>query len=401
MWTVFIADDEPKIRRRLRRLVDSFGEEFQICGEAEDGIEALERIGEELPNILLIDICMPRLNGLDFIQRIGEDAGNCIIIVITGHDEFDYAQRAVQLPIFEYVLKPVDGTTLKDIFSRATGVLQKRREQNDLLQWAEQEVLRNRTELVKELFDDWLHGLSTPEEIDERKRILSLDSLSEVRLLAIQLNARCYGVTAIELQEHKILKVAVKKLVEEILDSNHRWIHYEDRHDRLFYLIDGSLPVDVPDLIRTEIQTRLNVPVRTGLSDCHLDYDAFIRDYEQLCTVLNEKSRDGAFLQKVYSFMNENFRNKDLNLDMAASELSLSPGYVSRLLKQHTGYSFSEFTNRFRILKAIRLLGENDRMMYEIADEVGYASQHYFSRIFKRITGSSPADYRNEQGINP
>ncbi|RKX86122.1 MAG: hypothetical protein DRP70_10655 [Spirochaetes bacterium] len=400
MWSVFIADDEPKIRRRLRRLVESFGEQFQVCGEAADGMEAIERIGEELPDILLVDICMPRLNGLDFIQRIGENSGNTVIIVITGHDEFDYARRAVQLPIFEYVLKPVVSVDLKEIFLRASSELHKSREQNDLLQWAEQEVRRNRTELIKELFDDWLHGLSNPEEIEERKRVLDLDSITNPWLMVIQINALCYGITAIEHREQKILKVAANKIAEEVLGEQHRWIHFEDRHDRLLYLTEGILSEKLPKLIRTDIQTRLNIPVRTGIAICDFGYDAFLQGYDNLCKSINKTGIDGVFIQNVYSFLNENYTNNNLDLNMAASELSYSSGYVSRLLKQCTGYSFSEFTNRYRVLQAIRLLDDNDKMIYEIAEEVGYTSQHYFSRIFKRITGSSPVDYRKEQGVN-
>ena len=399
MWTVFIADDEPKIRRRLTSLVLSFGDEFRICGEAADGAEALERIREELPDILLVDICMPRLNGLEFIERIGEDAQNCIVIVVTGHDEFDYAQRAVQLPIFEYVLKPVADDVLREILFRATEVLRERRGSNDLLQWAEQEVRRNRTCLLQELFDDWLHGFASSEEIEDRKRVLSLHTLSMARLLAVQLNARFYGGTAADLQEHEITRVAVRKLAEDALGGDTQWIHFEDRHERLFFVADGEIPESVGERIQKDARMRLNVRVRAEVSDCRLDYEGFIQDYEHICSAIDKRGRSGPFIRKFIGFMDDHFRNKGLSLAMAASALGLSPGYVSRLLKQHTGYSFSEFTNRYRVCKAIQLLSDDDKMMYEIADEVGYASQHYFSRIFKRITGLPPAAYRKEEGI--
>ena len=402
MWTVFIADDEPKIRRRLRRLVESCGEEFQICGEAEDGIEALERISEELPDILLVDICMPRLNGLDFIQRIGEDTGDCIIIVVTGHDEFEYARRAVVLPIFEYILKPVESSHFGEVLKKATQELRKRRGQNELLQWAEQEVRKNRAVLMRELFDDWLQGFSTYEEIEERKRVLSLDFRRGTHLLAIQMNTRYFGATALALGEHKVLRLAVGRLVEEELGRlveeslglEDRWLYFEDRNDRLLYIISGQFPEDKCEVIRTQIRLKLNVPVRIVLSDCSLDYEAFIHDYEQLCASIGDRGQDEVFIEKITDFMETNHQRKELDLEMTAKAMSLSPGYVSRLLKRHTGYSFSEFTNRYRILRAIRLLSDGSRMMYEIADEVGYSSQHYFSRIFRRMTGTAPADYK-------
>jgi len=399
MWTVLIADDEPKIRKRLKRLVESLGKEFQICGEAEDGIEALNRIEEELPDILLVDICMPKLNGLDFIQQISNEVHNSIIIVISGHDEFEYAQRAVQLPIFEYILKPVEASLLDEVLTRAIEVLRERRKKNKLLQWAEHEVSESRDELVQELFSDWIHSYSSPGEITERKRVLSFDFKSPIRMLAIQLNAFCYGITALEIREHKVLTLAVKRLVSDILNTKCRWLSFKDQHDHLIYIIEGSFSEEECESLRLCIRNDLNLPVRCGVSDARLEYDEFVDDYENLCAIIGAPGREGNLIRKIYTFMEKHYCDKDLDLSTAASTLALSPGYISRLLKQHTGYSFSEFTNRFRIFEAIQLLGDDSKLIYEIADEVGYSSQHYFSRIFRRISGLSPVDYRRGSAV--
>ncbi len=398
MWTVFIADDEPKIRKRLKRLVESFDMGFQVCGEAQDGIEALEVIGDELPDIILVDICMPKLNGLDFIQKISSEVQNSIIIVITGHDEFDYAQRAVQLPIFEYVLKPVEAPLLEEILKRAISMLQERRKKNQLIQWAEKEVAKSRDELVQELFSDWIHGHSGPDELEERKQALFIDSGSPARMLIIQLNAFCYGITALEIREHLVLTLALKRLVSESLKSRGPWLCFEDQHDHLVYLINGDYSDEECESLKLSIRTSLNLPVRTGVSDVRLEYESFVDDYEKQCELVDGSSRDGKLIRKIYSYMEEHYQDKDLDLSTASSMLSLSPGYISRLLKQHTGHSFSEFTNRFRVLEAIRLLRDEEKLMYEIADETGYTSQHYFSRIFRRITGLTPAEYRKSRG---
>ncbi len=398
MWTVFIADDEPKIRKRLKRMVESFGEGFQVCGEAEDGIEALEQIANELPDILLVDICMPKLNGLDFINRIGGEVHNSIVIVVSGHDEFEYAQRAVQLPIFEYVLKPVETSLLQNVMTRATEVLQERRNANKLLQWAEQEVAKSRDEIIQELFSDWIHGYSSSDEIVERKSMLAFGFDSPVRMLGIQLNAFCYGITALEIREHRVLTLAVRRLVGNSLKVKKNWLCFEDQHDHLVFLIDAGFSDEDCEALRLVIRGTLNLPVRCGVADARMEYEDFVDDYEELIAIIDGPGRDSGLIRKIYTYMEEHYRDKNLDLSSAASDMSFSSGYISRLLKQHTGYSFSEFTNRFRILEAIRLLGTEEKLMYEIADEVGYSSQHYFSRIFRRITGLTPADYRKGGG---
>jgi two-component system, response regulator YesN len=327
-----------------------------------------------------------------------DSGGDCVIVVVTGHDEFEYAQRAVSLPVFEYILKPVEPAHLAEVLKKATERLAKRRAQNELLQWAEQEVKSKRAELLRELFDDWLQGFSTPEELEERKRVLSLDAIRDSHLLAVQTNSRYFGAAAMALGEHKVVKLAVGRLVEEALGPERGWVRFEDRFERSLYLISGPLPEDSREALRALIRRRLNAPVRIELSRCSLDYEGFIQDYERLSAAMGDRVQDEAFIEKITAFMGCNYGRKELSLELAAAAMYLSPGYVSRLLKRHTGYSFSEFTNRYRILKAIELIKGGGKMMYEIADEVGYASQHYFSRIFKRIAGSAPANFRKDRG---
>src|SRR5271169_4273119 len=96
---------------------------MKVVAEAEDGETALALVKEKKPDILMIDIRMPFLNGLELIEKINEVSRDCIIIVVTGHDEFEYAQRALHLKVFEYVLKPVPRDVLANVLTRAGDAL--------------------------------------------------------------------------------------------------------------------------------------------------------------------------------------------------------------------------------------------------------------------------------------
>ena len=74
MLKVLIADDEPKIRRGLKSLIDRGALDMEVIAEAEDGEMALELAQKTIPDILLVDICMPFLNGLQLIEQL-----NCVL----------------------------------------------------------------------------------------------------------------------------------------------------------------------------------------------------------------------------------------------------------------------------------------------------------------------------------
>ena len=87
-------------------------------------------------------------------------------------------------------------------------------------------------------------------------------------------------------------------------------------------------------------------------------------------------------------------RRADLSLEEVASSAQISPGYLSRLLKLETGFSFVDYLTRVRINKAVQIMNDPAVKVYEVAEAVGYQSQHYFSRAFKRVFGRPPVEYR-------
>ncbi len=85
---------------------------------------------------------------------------------------------------------------------------------------------------------------------------------------------------------------------------------------------------------------------------------------------------------------------RDLTVEDAAQKLRISSGYLSRIFKQETGYSFTEYLMYYRIKRAVELLKDPDLRIYEVADLVGYADQRYFSQIFKRLVGMTPREFK-------
>ena len=109
-------------------------------------------------------------------------------------------------------------------------------------------------------------------------------------------------------------------------------------------------------------------------------------------TSMNNKISPNIF-QTLKKFIVEN-SHRDLNLDIAAAHVKLSPDYVSKLFKEQSGTNFIDFLTECRIKNARRMMGDPTKSLKEITFEVGFHDPSYFSRVFKRSQGISPTEFR-------
>lgn len=119
MCKIIICDDESTIRNGLKHLIESANPKYKVVGLAANGFEACRCINEIKPEIVLMDINMPGLNGLDVIEEVLSSSPLTKFIIISGHDEFQYAQKALQLKAFDYLLKPIDKKNLFVVMENA------------------------------------------------------------------------------------------------------------------------------------------------------------------------------------------------------------------------------------------------------------------------------------------
>lgn len=118
MCKVIICDDEPTIRNGLKHLIESHSK-LEVAGVAGNGFEACSLINEIKPEIVLMDINMPGLNGLEVMKEVSPTSPFTKFIIVSGYDEFQYAQKAIQLKAFDYLLKPIDKQNLFVVIENA------------------------------------------------------------------------------------------------------------------------------------------------------------------------------------------------------------------------------------------------------------------------------------------
>ncbi|HVP19761.1 MAG TPA: helix-turn-helix domain-containing protein [Spirochaetia bacterium] len=123
MYKFLMVDDEEIVRRGFRRKIDwtTLGFEFlQPCENGEQAIEAIETLH---PDVVMTDIYMPRVDGLAVAAYAAEHHPEIVIVILSGYDEFEYAQKAIRSSVFEYLLKPVTSRDLAALLVRLTARL--------------------------------------------------------------------------------------------------------------------------------------------------------------------------------------------------------------------------------------------------------------------------------------
>lgn len=126
MISVMIIEDEPSALDRYSNYVECYGNFLNVSARAYTSIEAWELFQKVKPDILFSDIRIPGENGLDLISRFRKTGWNGELVIISGYDDFSYAQKAIQISVTDYLLKPVFQDDFNRILDRLLEKLRRR-----------------------------------------------------------------------------------------------------------------------------------------------------------------------------------------------------------------------------------------------------------------------------------
>lgn len=398
MWKVLIADDEPNIRYGLISLLERDVLDIQIVGEAENGLDALKLISETQPDILLVDICMPHLNGLQLIDQVKDVLlKECKIIIITGHDEFGYAQQALKLKVFDYILKPVSRLNLLEIIEKAKAELSELNSTNKYYNWADLQLKKNMPYLRGKFLNDFLNDKLTNIELEEQIEFFELDIRYSQGMIITRIEEK-YNIGEQKNQwDRYLLLFAVQNIIEEMLSGCKPNTIFRDEKEDIIAILPIRSVTEWVD-IKSKIEANIKLYLKQTVQVCSEEFKNGLLEipsvYNKLSIEINNQGNSLPVISLVKKYIDENYYKMDLSLQEVAQFIIISPNYLSRLLKQAEGHSFTEFLTMVRVNKATKLMDNPNLKVYEIAEKVGYKTQHYFCTAFKKVLGVSPTEYR-------
>lgn len=534
-YKILLVDDEEEIRRGIINKIKWEELGFRVVGEAENGMEALDVIDKTLPDIVFTDIKMPFMDGIKLAENIKYRFPTTKVVILSGFDDFEYAQTAIKLGVMRYILKPINSIEMNEILKELKMLLDE-----EILSINNIETLKLNYQkslpLVRERFlNYWITEYVAEEIIQENITSLELDiTMDSLAVAVIRPDEFVKGIEDSNLARHKsLLKIAIFNMCEEVVNLKKLGIVFMKMNEIVLIMsiedeqspkINKEIFLGL-DQIRATVQKYLNTTVTIGVGTAcatkpmlyksyidavaALDYTVIIgsnkiiyiddiepvhsreiaftetdertllatvkvgdikqieeaisllvgkiegmtlalNDYQlyildiissilklkktmeldssvlfnkednflviinsfktkeeikewlfSVCTLLAKEisakrnTNKNELIEKAKEYMKQNYFDEELSAEKLCNYLHISTNYFSALFKKETKFTFTNYLTLIRIDKAKQLLRTSELKTFDIASRVGYSEGHYFSYVFKKITGISPTEYRN------
>lgn len=264
MYKAIIVDDEKMIRTGIKKIIPWASMGIDCVLTAASGEEALGIVEKEKPQIMLTDICMVEMNGITLIEQIRKFNPNMKIIVLTGYDDFSYAQQCCKLNVQDFILKPAEEEELinsvkKQVhdLDQETSKVQKQQLMSRVQGIAEQIELENnmRSFLDKDISSEYLKGFCdkhhfNPDQALQIAIIIPTENSEERRS-----------------EYHDFLHLSIKNICFELFDSHLQGITFEDKGGKITIAVFDSSEFDetiervetLKTLLKNELDVQENV----------------------------------------------------------------------------------------------------------------------------------------------
>ncbi len=173
MFKVIIVDDEEEVRKGIINKIDWHKYNFEVAGEAENGREAADLLEDNIPDAVITDITMPVMDGLELAAHIQEHFPTVKTVILTGYNEFSFAQQAIKYAVVDYLLKPVHPNDIDKLMKKLQAGIE-----NEIRQKEDVELLRRHyAESLPILKENFLTLLVTgkPDMAEAERKIARLN----------------------------------------------------------------------------------------------------------------------------------------------------------------------------------------------------------------------------------
>lgn len=169
-----IVDDEKLVRTMIRYCVDWEELGYDLVAECEGALYAFDAVEEYEPDVILTDICMPVIDGLELAEKVKAINPAIRVVILTGYDNFEYAQEGIKIGVSDYLLKPIDSEELQKVLVKTREEILKERRQEEEFTRIKEELEKQHDFMVERSLNELYHGAVSTES-EEQLQFLGLD----------------------------------------------------------------------------------------------------------------------------------------------------------------------------------------------------------------------------------
>jgi len=294
-YKVFLVEDEITTREGIRDNVDWKSAGFEFCGEAPDGEIALPLIEATQPDLLITDIKMPFMDGLQLCKIIREHLPWTKIIIISGYDDFSYAQSAIKLGVTEYLLKPIGVQEMQQVLTKIASALDQEKSDRAYMKQLRSQVEDNLS-LLKEKF--LLRLVSGGES--------SISAIEQSQQMGINLVSRFYQVVLIKISNAAnakpfdyISSQQVEKWILEPISANQDILFFKKDIDEFVLIFKGNNLEELEqesaflaDLIQKDVESKAAYRLVIGIGGAQQRLGDLHRSYSEALVKVRAESEN-------------------------------------------------------------------------------------------------------------
>ncbi len=305
LYRIILVDDEEEVRKSIIRKIDWTAVGFAVVGDAENGEDALEKIENLEPDVVLTDIRMPYMDGLTLAERIRQKYPSMKIVIFSGYDDFEYAKQAIKLNVTEYILKPVNVEELTAILKRIKTNLDEEIEQKRNVNLLRENYKRSLPILREQFLKDLISRPMDGETVQTLLREYDIPLAGAKKWIAIAVELELEQELTQEeaplpLHEEKnLIPISVMQILSENLKPSYRFslLSFSGSADAK---IAGIAAIDennsqteliniLGDICK-EIRKTLKVPVTIGIGHSAQKLENISRSFQSALDALGYRS---------------------------------------------------------------------------------------------------------------
>ena len=282
---MIIVDDERLIRELLKGCIDWGQYGIQIVGESSNTKTALRLVDTFCPDIVFADVCMPGLDGIEFSKMVIEKHPNIKIVILTGHNEFEYAKRSIKVGIADFLLKPINPNEIVRTVCELKAKIEKERMQSEDYERYKQELQLNMPELKEKLYNDIIQGHIDLVNIKERIEYFGLDVVDRRSQVAV---IEALSSDKNDEEQKIILNMRCMELTRQFF-RNDKYVHIFFDNEQKITILCNEIYIDLwncCETIKSMVINRLKCFVCIGIGNAYNSFSEVWRSYREACDAL-------------------------------------------------------------------------------------------------------------------